>query len=104
MSRSNGTVHRRAGAIAAALALAIGGVAWSGCGDDEDEAVDAANQAIEDAQQQAEETQGEVNEALENSDVEEATQDAEDAANQALEDAQQQAEDAQNQINDALGE
>lgn len=58
--------RRRAGAIMAALALAAGGVAWSGCGDDEDEAVDAANEALEDAQQQAEDAQGQIDDALGN--------------------------------------
>ena len=103
MQDGNGTRRRRVGAIAATLALAAGGVAWSGCGDDEQDARDAANQAIDDAQEQADQAVDDVNEALDNSDAEEAAKDAQDAANEALEDAQNQAEDAQDKINDELG-
>jgi len=78
--------RRRGAAIVASLALAAGGVAWAGCGDDEEEAQDAA-QEIED----------QVNEALEDADLPEETQDA-------IDDAQDQANEAIDEVNDAIDE
>jgi TolA-binding protein len=102
-------IRRRGAAIVASLAFAAGGVAWAGCGDDEEDAQEAAeqiqdevNQALEDAgadseeaqeaidkaQEEANETIDELNEQLEDGDVDEAIQEAQEQAEQALEDAQ----------------
>ena len=77
----------------AVVSIAATGAAWSGCGDDDDEAVD---EAINNANEQAEEIQGDVNEALDeaNEQAEEATDEALDQADEAQNEADQALEDA----------
>jgi DNA anti-recombination protein RmuC len=82
--------RQRVAAIVASFSIALAGAAWSGCGDDEEEeAVEAVNEALDQAEEQADEIGQQAEEA-----ADEAGQQAEDAADeasQALEDAQDEA-------------
>ena len=78
--------RRRAAAIAASVSIGLAGVAWAGCGESDEE------QAIDEAQQQ----------------IEDATEQIDEESQQAIEDAAEQAgdlqEDAEQQLDEATGE
>lgn len=83
-----GSLRTRVGALAAVAALGIGGVAFAGCGDDDNEGpLEEAGQAIDEGANDA----GDAIDDAANSD------EAEDAGN-AIDDA---AEDAGNEIDEA---
>ncbi len=68
---SDGALKRnRAMAALVALAITLAGVAWSGCGDDDDnvntnEATESVEQGVDDAQQEAEEGVDDAQEGIE---------------------------------------
>jgi uncharacterized protein HemX len=77
----------------AALALGLGGAAWGGCGDDEEnDAADQIDEAVENANEQAEELS------------EQAEQEAEEAGEQAEEELDQAQEEAQQQLEEEAGD
>jgi uncharacterized protein HemX len=83
----------------AALALALGGAGWSGCGDDEGEdAADQIDEAVENANEQAEEFSEQAEQ-----EAEEAAQKAEEEIEQAEEELDQAQEDAQQQLEEEGG-
>ena len=81
--------RRRALSALGVLAIAATGAVWAGCGDDEDEARDAAEQLQEDANEAIDQAQ----EELEDADVNEAIEEAQEEANQAQQDLQDAVED-----------
>ena len=113
--KSSASKRRLGASVAASLALAAGGVAWAGCGDEEDDAADTAQEiqdqvnqelddadvpedvqeAIDKAQDEANEASDDINEALEDGDVQE-------AIDKAQEQAEEQSEEAQEQLDEAL--
>lgn len=113
MSLKN-THRRRALSAVSVLAIAATGVAWSGCGDSNEDKVNSAiDNATDQANSIADQVQSTVDEQLDQAnsqaddvsvpdDVDQAVEDAQDKADKALNDAQDQAEDIQNQVQDAV--
>jgi flagellar biosynthesis GTPase FlhF len=106
-------LRRRALAGIGIAAIAATGAAWSGCGDDEEEAEDAANELIEQAQDQADQIQEDVQqgvdeaqeqaqEELDNADVEGKAEDAQKQAEKAQKELEEQLEQAQQETEQAL--
>ncbi|CAN5411125.1 hypothetical protein BH10ACT11_BH10ACT11_07840 [soil metagenome] len=108
MGSRNTPVRRRALSAVSVVAIAFGGVAWSGCGkSDQEKAQDAVSKALDNANEQSSRIQDQVDQAIEDSnidqsDVDQAVQDAKDQAAQSSEDAKQQAQDIQKEIQDQI--
>jgi hypothetical protein len=101
---------RRGRALVLVLAIGIGGVAWSGCGDDGDdtssqieqninegveEAQDAVEEGVTEAQESLDDTNGETKKELEEArdDVEEGFEEGGDKAQKGIEEGKDKAEE-----------
>jgi gas vesicle protein len=91
--------RNRLWAVLAALAIALGGIAWTGCGDDNKNDGEQVERGAEDAQ-----TEGEGAAEDAQSEGEEALDDAQKQAEEAGDEAQGRLDDAKNEAEDKLDE
>ncbi len=96
MERIQSPAGRGVATAAAVVALALGGAWWAGCGGDDNDASEAAQDAVDKATNQAQKQAEEATDKVQNQ-VDKATDKAQNQVDKATDKAQKQLDKAQEQ-------